>query len=68
MIENKEEVDARVKKFMDAYRSLVDEHKVDIANVPAFIPDGQGAFKLIIQNYPVDISQRPTESPFIPKA
>jgi len=67
-MENKEEVDARVKEFTEGYKNLVEKHKIDYANVPTFIPDGQGAFKLIVQNYPVDISQRPTESPFIPKA
>lgn len=67
-MENKEEVDARVKSFMDEYKALVELHKIDIANVPTFIPDGNGAFKLIVQSYPVDIMNRPTESPFMTKS
>lgn len=55
----------RIAAFIDAYGALVKEHGVDFASYPVFVPDGQGGFKVVIQNTPVDIKNQPTKSPFV---
>lgn len=54
--------------FLKDYGELVEKHKMDFATYPVFIPDGQGGFKIVVQNTPVDLPEpKPTESPFIAK-
>jgi len=56
----------RVDAFLKAYGELVQEHKIDFASYPVFVPDSQGGFKVIVQSTPVDITNQPVKSPFIP--
>jgi len=55
----------RIGAFVEAYGKLVQEHKVDFASYPVFVPDGQGGFKIVVNNTPVDIANQPTKSPFV---
>lgn len=57
----------RVQDFLTKYGELVKETNIDFASYPVFVPDGQGGFKVIVQNTPVDISNQPKKSPFIPQ-
>ncbi len=63
-----EDINNRVNEFLKAYGELVTLHKIDFATYPVFMPDGNGAFKVTIQNTPVDISNSPVKSPFVAKA
>lgn len=71
MDENKPEekkesdLDARIEAFIKGYGALVDEHQVDFAAYPVYMPDGQGGFRTSIQNSPVDIKNKPVKSPFV---
>lgn len=57
----------RASNFITAYGELVKEHGIDFATYPMFVPDGQGSFKIIVQNQPVDIRNQPVKSPFVPQ-
>ena len=64
----KQELNNRLNSFVKEYGELVAKHKVDFATYPVFMPDGNGAFKVIMQSTPVDITNQPTKSPFVAKA
>jgi hypothetical protein len=53
------------KLFLKEYGELVAKHKIDYATYPVWIPDGQGGFKCIVQNTPIDITNQPRKSPFV---
>lgn len=53
--------------FVKEYRELVEKHKIDFANYPVYIPDGQGGFKTILQSTPVSTEGQPVKSPFVEK-
>lgn len=55
----------KAKAFVQAYGKLVEEHQMDLATYPVFIPDGNGGFKVIVQSTPMDISKLPKKSPFM---
>lgn len=61
------EAQKRIADFIDAYGALVKEHGIDFASYPMFVPDGQGGFKIVVQNQPVDIANQPVKSPFVPQ-
>ena len=60
-----EDIKERTRKFIEDYGELVKKYKMDFASYPAFQPDGKGAFNVVIQSVPMDVSQRPEPSPFI---
>ncbi len=62
-----DEVEKRLNAFISDYKAIVDKHQMDFAAFPMFIPDGQGGFKVIVQQQPVDITNQPKASPFIGK-
>lgn len=64
---NPEEDKKRISDFLADYKILVDKYNVDFANYPVYIPDGQGAFKTVIQNTPVDMTKIAKPSPFMGK-
>lgn len=55
----------RAEGFIKEYGELVAKHNIDFATYPMFVPDGAGAFKIVCQNTPVDITNQPTKSPFM---
>lgn len=59
----REELNARVQNFIKEYGELVAKHKIDFATYPVFSPDGNGGFRVIVQNTPVDMTNHPTKSP-----
>lgn len=61
----KDPTQERKEAFLAAYGELVKEHNIDFASYPVFVPDGQGGFKVVVQNTPVDIKNQPTKSPFV---
>ncbi len=65
---SEEEVKGRVETFVKEYGELVQKHKIDFATYPVYVPDGKGGFQTIIQNTPVDITNQPVKSNFIPDA
>lgn len=61
------DLNERVGSFVKEYGELVAKHKIDFASYPVYTPDVQGGFKVVVQNTPVDISNQPVKSPFIPE-
>lgn len=59
--------DDRAKEFVKEYGELVKKHQIDFASYPSFIPDGQGGFRVVVQNTPVDITNQPKKSPLVAK-
>lgn len=57
----------RIDSFIKEYGELVEKHQVDFVAYPLYVPDGQGGFRTIVQNAPVDKTERPVESPFVPE-
>ncbi len=51
--------------FLAEYGDLVKKHGFDFASYPVYVPDGQGAFKTVIQSTPVDVSGAAKASPFV---
>lgn len=60
-----EEQQKKAQDFLKEYGELIEKHKFDFVHFPMFIPDGQGAFKVIIQSQPVDTSEQPVKSNFM---
>lgn len=63
----RDELNARCKAFVQEYGELVAKHKVDFATYPMFVPDGNGGFKIVCQNTPVDMTNQPIRSDFMSK-
>ena len=68
----KNETNPKIQEFLEKYKALVDEMQIDFATYPVFTPDGQGGFKVIIQNTPIDITPKEKKeegvpSPFVPE-
>lgn len=61
----KDPTQERIQDFLTKYSELVKETNIDFASYPVFVPDGQGGFKVVVQNTPVDISNQPKKSPFM---
>lgn len=61
----KNDLQERANEFVKEYGELVKKHGVDFASYPVFVPDGQGGFKVVVQNTPVDIRNQPKKSPFV---
>ena len=57
-----QDFDERKAKFLEQYKSLIDELKVDIMAIPIHLPDGQGGFRLVVQQNIVDTKNVPTPS------
>ncbi len=54
--------------FKKEYGELVQKYQMDISSYPVCIPGGKpGVFEVTIQSNLVDLSEQPTESPFIAK-
>lgn len=62
-----QENNEKIQAFLKEYQELVDKHKIDFANYPMWVPDGEGSFKTIIQSTPFDMTQLPVKSPFVAK-
>lgn len=60
-----EELKKRQEEFIKEYGELVTKHKMDFATYPMFTPDGNGGFRVIVQNTPVDTTNIAQKSPFI---
>ncbi len=59
----------RVEAFMKAYGELTKSSGCDFIAYPVFIPDGDGGFKVVVNQQPIDTTNRPTRSSeeFVPK-
>lgn len=66
-IEEKTEFQQRAEAFLADYGKLVEQHKIDIAAYPVYMPDGKGGFTTVIQQSTVDITDRPHRQPFVEK-
>lgn len=60
-----EKMTERAQLFIKEYGELVAKHKMDFATYPMFTPDGEGGFKITVQNTPVDMTNQPVKSPFV---
>lgn len=60
-------IEERQQAFLKEYGELVEKHNIDFATYPVFVPSQSepGAFKVVVQNTPVDISNAPKKSPFV---
>lgn len=54
-----------VQAFIDAYGALVKEHNFDFAAYPVWVPDGNGGWRTVIQQTPIDVKDQPKKSPFV---
>lgn len=61
------EAQERITKFVEAYGKLTKKFNCDFVAYPVFVPDGHGAFKVVLQQSPVDTTNQPVKSPFIAK-
>lgn len=52
-----EEQKAKAEAFVKAYGELVQEHNMDFAHYPVYMPDGNGGFKTVIQSTPVFLKE-----------
>lgn len=63
-----EPFEERKKKFMEwlqvEYKAKMQEFGCDMYSFPFMVPDGQGAFKIVVQTDIVDVSNSPVKSPF----
>jgi hypothetical protein len=55
----------RGKAFLEEYKALTEKHKIDFATYPVFRPTQSGAFEVIVQSTPIDITSQGTPSPFV---
>jgi len=62
-----EETKKKAEAFLKEYGELVEKHKMDFANYPVYMPDGQGGFKTLIQCTPVSTEKLSKPSPFMAK-
>lgn len=60
-----ENMQERAGAFVKEYGELVQKHGIDFASYPVWVPDGQGGFKVVVQNTPVDVRNQPKKSPFV---
>ena len=67
MSDKKNDAQKRIDTFMKRYEALVKELKVDFFTYPAYVPDGQGAFRTVIQTTPMDTTETGIKSPIIPE-
>ncbi len=65
-METNEESKKRIESFFEAYKKLVDEHKVDLMTYPMFVPNDKGTWELKIETRPVDTTNQPVKSPLFP--
>lgn len=66
--ENKQAVEQeKIQAFLKEYGELVEKHQIDFASYPVWVPDGTGGFKTLVQNVPVDITNQPRKSNFVPQ-
>ncbi len=54
----------RKAAFLEKYKLLIDEYKVDFVTLPGYMPDAQGGWKFVINTQIVDTTEEPTKSPF----
>lgn len=59
------EIDPKVQEFLNEYGELVKKHNIDFIAYPTYVPDGEGGFRTVIQQSPVDITNQPKPSPFV---
>ena len=65
MSEELKTADERAKEFIKEYGELVKKHNIDFATFPQWVPDGQGGFRTIVQNQPIDMLKQPVPSNFV---
>lgn len=52
------EAQERASSFVKEYGELVKKHNIDFAAFPQYVPDGNGGFRTVVQNVPVDITKK----------
>lgn len=57
--------DSRKTEFLEKYKTLIDEMKVDILSVPTYTPTQNGTWELRIVSQIVDTTDQSVPSPFI---
>ncbi len=57
--------ESRRDEFLSQYGALVKEFEVDFISVPAYIPNEQGTWSLVVQGQVVDKKDQPTPSPIV---
>lgn len=55
----------RREEFLKRHKANMEEFKCDIFGYPAFMPTGEGDFKVVIQFEIVDIENKSVPSPFV---
>jgi hypothetical protein len=63
--ESKNDLMERGQAFLKEYKELTEKHRIDFATYPIFRPTASGAFELVVQSTPVDITGQGTPSSFI---
>jgi len=64
-MEEKKDLQVRTDAFIEAYKKLVEDHKIDFVTFPMFQPTDKGTWEIIVKTQAVDASQLSTPSPFI---
>ncbi len=55
----------RKVEFLERYKVLVDELKVDVGSAPQYFPIGGGAFGTMLAKEVMDLEGQPVPSPFV---
>ena len=63
--EVKNDAQERGQAFLKEYKELTEKHKIDFATYPMFRPTQNGAFEIVMQSTPIDITNQPKPSPFV---
>lgn len=57
-MDNKE----KISKFLEEYQALTKKYGVDFISYPAFVPDKDGKFNVMIQTTPVEVGDNETNA------
>ena len=64
-VEAKNEVQVRKDAFLEKYKALIEEYKVDWMSYPVMMPNDRGTWDFTIQTQLADTKDQLIKSPFI---
>lgn len=63
--EQLKDIQERREAFLQKYKELIDEYKVDFLAYPVFIPNDRGTFEITLRQELADTKYSPVKSPFV---
>ncbi len=65
--EQQEDIDTRIKLFLEAHNLNVKNNQVDFAMLPQHVQIAQGLYATQVKGMPIDLKYIPKESPYKPQ-